>query len=140
MPRRDFHRSQSAAIPPSERAYLRAQRELRDCHRARSLDVILEEDHHLLRGRSKDDGVSLGILAKRGAVLCLADLANEPSSEEPSESNADCETADFVTMENNREHGWGHFTADSPSESRGRPLHIPVPAASARTMRRFGRS
>jgi hypothetical protein len=143
MTRRDYRRSQSAAaVPPSERAYQRAERELRDFHRTRSLDVILEEDHHLLRGRSKeDDGPSGGILTKQRAVLCLADLVHDDDEEEPSgsESTGDCETADFSAT-TNKEHGWGHFTADSsPSESRARSIHIPVPAASSRTMRRFVR-
>ena len=141
MPRRDFHRSKSEALPPTERAYRRAERELREFHRTRSLDVILEEDHHLLMERSKDHANSSGgILTKKRAVLCLADLANEQHQpEEPSgsESSAECEVADVAVETKEHCSGWGHFTADSPSESRVRTIPHPV---HKRTIRRFGRS
>ena len=80
---RGYHRSHSDSIPPTERAYRRAARELRDFHRTRSLDVILEEDfghhHHpaaagvgiggTAGGRDDDDDANVGMTMMRTGCL-----------------------------------------------------------------------
>jgi hypothetical protein len=156
MPRRSFHRSQSEGLPPLEQAYRQAAQELRDFHRARSLDVILEEDHP--NASSENIG---GMPTKKRACLCLADLVDTQDVVDGSESSAAGEEEErqtFAGNSNKEPQCWGHFTVDSPSASsesvephhhlhqqhQAHPLHparmYPVLAHKGRTIRRFGRS
>ncbi|CAB9527880.1 expressed unknown protein [Seminavis robusta] len=139
---RTFHRSHS--LSDADKAYRRAARELRDFHRARSLDVILEEAH------DHDDDPShhshQGMLQKKRACLCLADLVVEDDVDGSEHSAPEEHTKESGSGGNNT---WGHFTADSPavateqehhhhdSSSRVYPASITF---KGRIMRPFGRS
>jgi hypothetical protein len=151
MPGRSFHRSQSVGLPPLEQAYRRAARELRDFHRARSLDVILEEDHPDASGGENHGG----ILTKKRACLCLADLV-EAHNVDGSESSVPGEGEEQQAFAGSKElASWGHFTVDSPPSTSMESVesqhqhqaHLhnparmyPALAHKGRTIRRFGRS
>jgi hypothetical protein len=162
MPSRNFHRSQSEGLPPLELAYRRAARELRDFHRTRSLDVILEEDHPNFASSYDSNG---GMLTKKRACLCLADLVGDTHDDvdgsDSSTPGEGLEQQTFAGTSNKEPQSWGHFAVDSPSSvssESGEAHHLqqqhqqhqvhlhhparmyPVLAHKGRTIRRFGRS
>lgn len=119
---RGYHRSHSDSLPPTERAYRRAARELRDFHRTRSLDVILEEDgHHHPAASSIPTGGSSrsgGLKKNKRASMCLAEMAVEGSGSvdhDDASQDDDDESSSHSDHHHHRQHpphSWGHFIED----------------------------
>ena len=124
---RGYHRSHSDSLPPSERAYRRAARELRDFHRTRSLDVILEEDghHHPAAagiphtgGSSRSSSNGSGLKKNKRASMCLAEMAVEGSnSVDHDDASQDDDDDDEASSHSDHHHhhpphSWGHFIED----------------------------
>ena len=148
LQQRGFHHSHSAgSLSPyrrgvSEHAYQRAARELRDFHRTRSLDVILEEDHPSL----SNGGVGFksgGLKKQKRAIMGLADLAtvlDDDTSSHSIDASDNNEPLQEVNEDRHRHHHppkhevaaplhpqagtWGHYDHDDPHthDVPGRPI------------------
>lgn len=78
FPRRYRYRRSQLEISSEERSYRRAASFLREFHRSQSLEVIVEEsDHHKDEevGESSHGQPAFPMLQKKGACVCLVDLA-----------------------------------------------------------------
>jgi hypothetical protein len=154
MPRRDFHRSQTEAFPSRscEDSYRRAAGFLRDFHRSRSLDVIIEvdDDHHdsvfEKAEKAATNGFTSKLKKKSQACLCLADLAMDGEEESSNRDENESSTGDVTQRQgfgSGELDNWGHFLEDNDmsfdSYRRSRPAGLGLPMhRKPRNTRKFG--